>query len=263
MKIKFACNLLTILLFSGISLFAQKRQQIILKDNWVVRELNPGEKLPADFPEDFSRPDPEWYKCSMPKQVQELILEKKILPDPHWGDNAAKWTYIFDHDWIYITRFKTPDSSNEVFLCFDGLDTRADIFLNGHKIAECNSMFRHFRFPVGKLLKPTGKENHLQIHFYSPSNYIDSLSARVGKQPYDKIKYLRKCYTDFGSYMGARPNFLKMGLFGDTYLDVTPASYFDETFSSGLQLTMITLDAKIIVFPDAKGSSGIKDKLHS
>lgn len=257
MKKIFACTLLTFLLFSGISILGQKRQQIILKDNWLVRELKAGEKLPGDLPADFSRPGPEWFNSSMPKQVQELILEKKILPDPHWGDNAAKWTYIFDQDWIYVTRFNSPESKNEVFLRFEGLDTRADIFLNGQKIAECNSMFRHFRFPVSKVLKPAGKKNLLLIHFYSPSNYINSISAKVGKQPYDKIKYLRKCYTDFGSYMGARPNFLKMGLFGDTYLDVTPASYFDETFIR----TTIDNDhshAKIIVFPDVKGSSGTK-----
>jgi len=85
------------------SIFAQKRQQIILKDNWHVKEISPVDKLPEQMPADFSKAGLEWYSTSMPKQVQELILEKNKLPDPHYGDNAAKWTKVFKQDWVYIT----------------------------------------------------------------------------------------------------------------------------------------------------------------
>jgi len=241
----------------GASSPARKRQQIILNDNWLVKEIRPDEKLPEQIPVDFSKAGPDWYNSSMPKQVQELVFAKNKLPDPHYGDNAAKWTTVFDQDWVYIKRFNSPKSTNEIFLCFDGLDTRADILLNGQKIAECNSMFRHFRFPVKKILLPPGKENILILRFYSPSKYISSIASRVGNQSYADLKYLRKCYTDFGSYMGAQPNFLKMGIFDNVYLDVVPASYLGDVYIRS-QLNRDYSNAKIIVSPDVKGAINLK-----
>jgi beta-mannosidase len=193
----------------------------------------------------------------MPCQVQELVYERKILPDPHYGDNAAKWTTVFDKDWIYVTRFISPKSTNEVFLCFDGLDTRADILLNGQKVAECNSMFIHFRFPVKKILLPAGRENILAVRFYSPTEFISSIAAKTGKQPYADLKYLRKCYTDFGSYMGARPNFLKMGIFDNVYLDVVPASFLGDVYIRS-RLNKDYSNAKIVISPDVNGNNDLK-----
>ena len=251
-------TLLMILMVLGMNtIFAQKRQQIVLRDNWLVKDIGPDEKLPDQIPADFSKAGLDWYKSSMPRQVQELVLERNKLPDPHYGDNAAKWTNIFEQDWVYITRFISPKSTSEVFLCFDGLDTRADILLNGQKIAECNSMFRHFRFPVKKILLPPGKENILLIRFYSPSKYISSIAARVGKQSYADLKYLRKCYTDFGSYMGARPNFLKTGIFDNVYLDVIPASCLGDVYIRS-RLNKDYSRATIVVSPDIQGTKDSK-----
>ena len=259
-RIVCSCSLLIILMVLEINtIFAQKRQQIILKDNWLVKEIGPGEQLPGQIPSDFSKAGSEWYLSSMPRQVQELLLAKNKLPDPHYGDNAAKWTTVFDQDWVYVNRFISPKSNNEIFLCFDGLDTRADVLLNGQKIAECNSMFRHFRFPVKKNLMAAGKENTLIVRFYSPTKYISSIVAKIGKQPYDDIKYLRKCYSDFGSYMGARPNFLKIGIFDNVYLDVVPDSWFGDVYIRS-RLNEEFSSAKIVISPDVKGASDLKIK---
>ena len=97
----------------------------------LVKEIGPDERLPERVPSDFTKAGSEWSLSSMPKQVQELVLEKNKLPDPYYGDNAAKWTTVFDQDWVYINRFISPQSNNEIFLCFDGFDTLADVLLNG------------------------------------------------------------------------------------------------------------------------------------
>ena len=247
-----------ILIFFGTcSVLAQKRQEIILKDDWLVKELAPGETIPEKIPSDITKAGDEWYNCSMPKQVQELLSGNNMLPDPHFGDNAAKWTTVFEKDWIYIKRFISPRSDNEIYLCFDGLDTRADILLNGEKIAECNSMFRHFRFPVKKNLMPEGKENILIVRFYSPVGYINSIVREVGKQPYNNNKYLRKSISDFSSYMGARPNFLKIGIFGNVYLDVVPDSWFGDVFIRP-RLNEDHSKARIIVSPDVRGAGDLR-----
>lgn len=252
--------ILIILLSIGINpALSQMRRQVILKDNWFVKKIPPLSKLTGEIPADFSKTEAGWYKTAMPAQVQELVLKDGDLPDPHYGDNAAKWSEVFEQDWIYTTRFISPDTPNEVYLCFNGLDTRADIILNGEKIAECNNMFRHFRFAVKRLLKSGNKQNTLIVHFYSPVKYIADIASKIGKQSYADIKYLRKTHQDFGSYLGARPSFVKMGIFDDVYLDVVPASYFENVYvSSRLDKDFTT--AKIIVCPDIKGMRNKKIK---
>ena len=105
-----------------------------------------------------------------------------------------------------------------------------------------------------------GKENTLILRFYSPTKYISSIVAKVGKQPYDDIKYLRKCYSDFGSYMGARPNFLKIGIFDNVYLDVVPDSWFGDVYIRS-RLSEEFSSAEIVVSPDVQGATNLKIKI--
>lgn len=84
---------------------AQVRQQISLNDSWLVKSLEERESIPEDLPDNFKKPGSGWYSGDMPKQVQEFILEKGELPDPSFGDNAAKWVSVFQKDWLYCKRF--------------------------------------------------------------------------------------------------------------------------------------------------------------
>ena len=51
-------------------------------------------------------------------------------------------------------------------ICFDGLDTYADVILNGVKILSTDNMFRRWSVDVKKLLGE--KENELEVYFHSP-----------------------------------------------------------------------------------------------
>ncbi|MFC2115087.1 glycoside hydrolase family 2 protein [Bacteroidota bacterium] len=248
----------------SVSTNAQVRQQISLNDDWLVKSLEESESIPADLPGNFKKPGSGWYPGDMPKQVQELILEKGELPDPSIGDNAAKWVPVFQKDWLYCKRFKTPDNYTDVSICFLGLDTEVDIYLNGQKIAYANNMFRRWSIPIQNYLNPAGKENTLMLRFSPPTSGLTaygSLSEQFASRPQLLI---RKSWADFNSYLGANPNFLKMGIFDEVYLDLLPKSYFGEVYVR-TELFTDQSSANVIIKPDlaAQGKFRISYELLS
>ncbi len=241
----FSC-LLSLLVPAGR---AQPRQQISLNEQWIVKPIAVTEATPASLPGDFKAPGKGWYAGNMPKQVQEFIFERGELPDPHVGDNAALWQPVFDQDWVYGKRFLTPKSPGDIELCFMGLDTEVDVSLNGQKIAFCNNMNRRWTIPVTKQLRAEGEENLLLLRFRSPKAALRQLAAQHKEADFNAFKYLRKCQSDFTAYMGARPDFLKMGIFDAVYLDLLPAEHFGEVYVRS-ELTEDFAQARVIVAPD-------------
>ena len=82
--------------------------------------------------------------------------------------DAGQWDMQHPHDldaqdWWYRTTF--ANSAGEYsFLCFDGLATLAEVWLNGEKIFTTDNMFRHYRINVAGLLR---EHNELVLGFRS------------------------------------------------------------------------------------------------
>ena len=242
----FVSGLLGLLALTGQ---AQPRRQISLNEQWIVKPIAAAEAMPERFPDDFKNPGKGWYAGNMPKQVQEFIFEQGELPDPHIGDNAALWVPVFEQDWLYGKRFITPKSAGNIALCFSGLDTEVDVLLNGEKIAVCNNMNRRWVIPVGKQLRAAGEENILLLRFHSPKAVMQQKAANQGKSDVKASKFLRKCHADFSSYLGARPDFIKMGIFDEVHLDLLLAEYFGDVYVRS-ELTDNFSQARVIVSPD-------------
>ena len=242
----FVSGLLGLLALTGQ---AQPRRQISLNEQWIVKPIAAAEAMPERFPDDFKNPGKGWYAGNMPKQVQEFIFEQGELPDPHIGDNAALWVPVFEQDWLYGKRFITPKSAGNIALCFSGLDTEVDVLLNGEKIAVCNNMNRRWVIPVGKQLRAAGEENILLLRFRSPKAVMQEKAANQGKSDVKASKFLRKCHADFSSYLGARPDFIKMGIFDEVHLDLLLAEYFGDVYVRS-ELTDNFSQARVIVSPD-------------
>ena len=206
---------------------AQFRKKIDLNADWKVASLERSESVHGQMP-DLKDESLSWYHGDMPKQVQEFIFEKGELPDPAVEDNAKEWVEVFRKDWLYHKEFKTPDFKGDVVLCFDGLDTEVDVFLNGRKIAYCNNMHRRWRIPVSENLNPSGEMNRLALRFYQPYEVIGDFIKRYPETEVQDLKYIRKCVSDFKSYMGADPPFLKAGVYDDVFLDIRPDIYFGD-----------------------------------
>ena len=114
------------------------------------------------------------YNASVPGSVYNDLINAGRLEDPYYRDNELNALEMMKHDFEYKGTFdmdpEALNAASEVLLRFNGLDTLADITLNGELLGSANNMHRIWEYPVKALLKE--KDNELIIHFTSPVNFI-------------------------------------------------------------------------------------------
>jgi beta-mannosidase len=143
----------------------------------------------------------KWYKATVPGTVHTDLLANKLIPDPYYRDNESKLQWIDKADWEYKTIFTIDEalfSKNQIDLIFDGLDTYADVYLNGKLILRADNMFRGWTLNVKPLIRRT--KNELLIRFASAQNKADSIAkAQLPLvRPDNNRVYVRKAQYHFG-----------------------------------------------------------------
>ena len=152
--------------------------------------------------------DSSWHKAEVPGTVVSALVADGTLPDPNFGMNLKSYPgmnfagrlfansdmpadspYRCSH-W-FRTEFAVPADSASAgrYLHFLGINYRANIWLNGKKIADRNEVagtFRTFEFRVTGLLKKGGG-NALAVEIFAPEKSDLSLSfADWNPTPPDK-----------------------------------------------------------------------------
>ncbi len=119
---------------------------------------------------EFSRAGKEeWLPSEVPGTVHTDLLANKKIDDPYYRLNERSEQWIDKEDWIYRTVFQVPEeilNKQNITIVFYGLDTYADILLNGEKILSADNMFRIWEADCRKYLK-SGR-NILKVYFKSP-----------------------------------------------------------------------------------------------
>ena len=122
-----------------------------------------------------------WQPATVPGCVHTDLLATKQIEDPLYRDNELKQQWIGKTDWDYETTFEVAPATlqqQHVELVFKGLDTYADVTLNGQPLLHADNMFREWRAEAKPLLKPSG--NRLLVHFRSPLNEVAALPEKYG-----------------------------------------------------------------------------------
>lgn len=113
-----------------------------------------------------------WFPGQIPSTVLGTLVDNKVYPDPFYAKNLdAIPREQFQKSWWYRKTFVLPDKSSYSYaeLIFDGINYRANIFLNGKKIASADSLFgafRQFIIDITKSLKVG--ENILAVEVFPP-----------------------------------------------------------------------------------------------
>lgn len=157
------------------------QETVILNDGWRL--------VSAAFQDTIS--------SQVPGNVIYDLYNASIIPDPYHRDNASGVLSYCKHSYTYtlVFNWKNNDYKNHN-LIFDGIDTYASIFLNGHKLGETNNMFRKWEFDVSPCLKE-GK-NQLLVHLRSPLKTVDSLASADSLILPESFAYMRKAAFQFG-----------------------------------------------------------------
>jgi exo-1,4-beta-D-glucosaminidase len=165
-----------------------------------------------------------WHATTVPSTVLAALVADKTYPDPYFGDNLRSipgTTYPIGKDfsalpmpedspfrclWWYRTEFRLPDRFNgrHVWLNFGGINSRANIWLNGHQIADSTAVagaYRTYEFDVTRFLV-RGGTNALAVE-------------TIAQTPHD-------LGINWNDWNPAPPD-KNMGIWRDVYVQVTGA----------------------------------------
>ncbi len=114
-----------------------------------------------------------WLPARVPGHVHLDLMRAGVIPDPFQRLHERDVAWVAESDWEYETTFTVADPvPSHAHLLFHGLDTVAEITLNGEPLGTSDNMFVAQEFPVGGRLR--AGENHLSVTFRS--------ALRVGRE---------------------------------------------------------------------------------
>ncbi|NPD44801.1 glycoside hydrolase family 2 protein [Lentimicrobium sp. S6] len=124
----------------------------------------------------FSEPGiEESFIARVPGSIHLDLLENKKIPDPFLSNNEEKLKWIENKDWTYSTTFELSSEElkkQKTNLIFEGLDTYADVYLNGELIFSSDNMFLEYSKNVTEHLQ---ERNDLVVHFNSTIKIAEPL----------------------------------------------------------------------------------------
>ena len=137
---------------------------------------------------------------AVPGEVHLDLLRAGLITDPFDGDNEASQQWIGDTGWRYETRFEwhAGDAERHDLVAY-GLDTVAEIELNGSLVAHTENQHRSYRFDVRELLLEG--DNVLSVTFAAPVPETLARAERHGALPnagHHQFNQLRKMACSFG-----------------------------------------------------------------
>jgi len=187
---RWATLLVILLLVPGLAASsARAEESMVLRDGWMIQS---SEKAGASG-EQISRAGFDvtgWYKTSVPKTVVAALVENGVFPDPYFGVNLRAFPGVsyaigsefanqempedslFAKEWWYRKEFEVPASYNgkSVWLAFRGINYRAEIWVNGERVAapdEVAGAFRRYEFNVTRHVHP-GEKNVVAVGVLAP-----------------------------------------------------------------------------------------------
>jgi exo-1,4-beta-D-glucosaminidase len=131
-----------------------------------------------------------WHRSDIPSTVVGALVTDKTYPDPNYGTNLKSFpgmrysskSFFANQDmpkdspfrcsWWFRMEFSVPAGAGHRtnWLDFLGINYRANVWLNGQKIADANEVagtFATFEFNVSKVLRH-GKPNALAVEIFAP-----------------------------------------------------------------------------------------------
>lgn len=197
------------------------KKKYYLHDSWKFRISSL--HVPAE-PNELSQQNnlkyDHWYEASVPGTIHTDLMKNKIIEEPFYADNEQRLQWVGREDWTYRTVFNMPpgfSTSKPALLVFDGIDTVAEVNLNGIVLGKTNNMFRSYRFDVTGAIKT--ENNELTISFTSAHKYARMLESQHGRLPValnSERVYIRKAQYSFGWDWG--PSFITLGLWRPVYI---------------------------------------------
>jgi beta-mannosidase len=178
----------------------------------------------------------------------EIDLEKAgKIEDPFFGTNLLKMLKFEDCHVLYARKFNyEPQEGKKPELVFEGIDTIADIYLNGEFLAHTDNMFVTHRFSGDGLKKG---ENEIVVHLAPVCLEVrkNAVSAGHSHLPYNyECLRLRKSPAMFG--WDITPRLVSAGIYRSAGIYNRPMESFKQCYLMTAHTDPVRKTAKIYFF---------------
>jgi len=215
-----------ILLFLGfgeLAMAQSKRQQlspekIFLRDRWTIQSSAQVKEKGDALSQRVFQPR-NWYPAKVPSTVAGTLIDNKVYPDPFTGMNlrmmpgcsypiGANFSLRpmpedspFRVSWWYRNEFRLPASYRglNIWLHFDGVNFRANVWLNGKQIATSDQIAGTFRV------------HELNIRDTARAGELNTLAVEIFPQQPDDLGWT---WVDWNPM----PPDKNMGIFREVYV---------------------------------------------
>ncbi|KAF2071865.1 hypothetical protein CYY_006814 [Polysphondylium violaceum] len=176
----------------------------------------------------------------VPGEIHMDLLRNNLISDPYKGEKELLYRWIAESDWRFIKNFDIKkeewDHINQHFtiaeLVCQGIDTIADIVINGQQVARVENMFVEFKFDIKKYLLVD--RNKIEVIIYSPERYCKEQSQKYQYQVPEweypngvhHRNFIRKCECHFGWDWG--PCFCPMGIYKEIFIQCRTVPLLDK-----------------------------------
>ncbi|WP_284644886.1 beta-mannosidase [Paenibacillus silviterrae] len=212
------------------------RQTIDLNGAWSMRPVG----------------DEEWIPAKVPGSVASDLLRAGRIEDPYYRDRQYEVFDIFLKDYEYEREFELEAAQLEAArleLVCEGLDTIAELRLNGKELAHTWNMHRTYRLDL-KGLAVAGR-NKLQVTFRSPVNYVVNMQKErylwAANDDYvvQGYPHLRKAHHMFGWDWG--PKVPDSGIWRNIYIEAHQVGRIEDVYvvQKHAEDGTVTLDVRV------------------
>ncbi|MEW2547925.1 glycoside hydrolase family 2 TIM barrel-domain containing protein [Streptomyces sp. NPDC047002] len=148
----------------------------------------------------------------VPGDVHTALMAGGLLADPDVGLGEYAQTWVGHSRWTYRRHFTwQPVPGSRTELVADGLDTIAEVYVNGLHVGSGRDQHLAYRWPVDEALRPGG--NVVEVRFASAWEAARAHERAHGPlpSPYDEpYAHVRKTAANFGWDWG--PHFVTAGI---------------------------------------------------
>lgn len=174
--------------------------------------------------------------ATVPGNVELDLFRAGVEADPFYAENIYHYRKYEFYRFVYERTFKLPKiEGGTPKLVFEGLNTYADVFVNGVKVGYCDNMLIAQAFDVSGVLR--AGENEIRVVIYSAANVARQkdypVSVSSGHEDSDEYTRQRKPPHSFG--WDIMPRFPSAGMWRSVYIEFEKPTRLTQTYYATLR----------------------------
>lgn len=234
--------------------------KVELSDNWKLSAAKDAGAEGAAISQ-TNYQDQSWHPIRhMPATVLELLQEDDVYPNLYFGKNLLEKVPqdLYKQDWWYRTVFTAPAGYSAYTLEFPGINYRAEIWINGQKIADNKQivgMYAAHQLNVTKWIKPF-EANALAIKVTPEQLVQDVDGVELADSWFDWINW---------KYLGYKGKYTRKHLFAASFVPDRNAGIWKPVYlrtTGDVALENSTVNSELSL-PESKARLTVYATLHN